>query len=458
MYAPQILIVDLGADQCLNGNCGHLGGFIGKAFPLGSVRVCETTGIFDSTRGEPDLVVFRAPANEPLAQIVASLREKWKTASAVAVLCRWSQTAGQLFESLLHGLDDFFCCPVRDIEMISRVRRLLPKGASNSPGPARLRLDTLIGESEPFVTAVEKVVRVAKSDATVLISGETGTGKELFARAIHYNGARRSNPFVPVNCGALPDHLFENELFGHARGAYTDASQPEGGLLAEADGGTLFLDEVDTLTPSAQTKVLRFLQDREYKPLGSTKTLTANVRVIAATNAELREGVKGRVFREDLFHRLNILTLDVPPLRNRGTDIPLLANHFLSRYGAQYGRSKLAFSGAVLYKLMNYSWPGNVRELESLMHRAVVLAPVDVLLPQDIELPAEKKLEERESGSLQAAKTRAIDEFERSYLSTLLARNNGNVSRAALVAGKDRRGLQRMIRKHGLDLSLFRAG
>ncbi len=456
MGPPQILIVNLDADPCVTGNCAYLPVLLEKAFPQSSVRTCETAQFLNAMDNEPDLVVFRTPAAPPLAQIVQSLRDKWKAASAVAVLCRWQQTTGELFESLLHGLDDFLCCPVRNIELISRVRRLLPCEDPKGRATHRLRLDTLIGESESFLAAVEKVPRIAKSDATVLISGETGTGKELFARAIHYNGARRSNPFVPLNCGALPDHLFENELFGHTRGAYTDASKAENGLLAEAEGGSLFLDEVDTLTASAQAKVLRFLQDREYKPLGSAKTLTANVRVIGATNTDLRERVNTHLFREDLFHRLNILALHVPPLRSRGEDIPLLANHFLARYGAQYGRCKLAFSRALIGRLMNYSWPGNVRELESLVHRAVVLAPVDVLQPQNIELPIRNQSDEGETGSLQAAKAQVIQEFERSYLSNLLVASSGNVSRAARAAGTDRRVLQRLIRKHALDPSSFR--
>jgi len=456
MCPPQILIVNLDAGPCLTGNCAHLPVLLEKAFPVSTVRMCETAQFLNAMGSEPDLVVFRTSAAPPLTQIVQSLRDKWKAASAVAVLCRWPQTDGELLESLLHGLDDFLCCPVRNIEMVSRVRRLLPSKASKEGATDRLRLDTLIGESESFLAAVAKVPRIAKSDATVLISGETGTGKELFARAIHYNGARGSNPFVPLNCGALPDHLFENELFGHSRGAYTDASQAENGLLAEAEGGSLFLDEVDTLTASAQAKVLRFLQDREYRPLGSTKSLTANVRVIGATNTDLRERVNAHLFREDLFHRLNILALHVPPLRSRGEDIPLLAKHFLVRYGAQYGRSKLAFSRAVIGRLMNYSWPGNVRELESLVHRAVVLAPVDILQPQNIELPVRNQSDDAETDSLQAAKTQAIQEFERSYLSNVLAASSGNVSRAARAAGTDRRALQRMIRKHAIDPSSFR--
>src|SRR5262245_696392 len=215
MCSRQIHIADLDASPCLTGNCHELPVILQKAFPLSTIRVCHTPRFLETAESEPDLVLLRTPAAPPLADIVQSLRGKWKAASAVAVLCHCTHTAGELLNSLLHGLDDFLCCPVRDIETISRVRRLLPSAGPISASE-RLRLDTLIGNSESFLAAVQKVPRIAKSDATVLISGETGTGKELFARAIHYNGVRRNNAFVPLNCGAIPDHLFENELFGHA--------------------------------------------------------------------------------------------------------------------------------------------------------------------------------------------------------------------------------------------------
>jgi DNA-binding NtrC family response regulator len=449
--------MDLAAEPCVCGNCNLLRALLEEAFPNATIRDAKTSWIPDTSGREPDLVLLRTSLHLPLTQIVRSLRDTWRVASAVAVLCHWSHTTAELLESLDEGLDDFFCCPIRDIELIPRVRRLLPSPAKAAGVQNSLKLDSLIGESNSFLSAVAKIARVANSDATVLITGETGTGKELFARAIHYNGARRNNPFVPLNCGALPEHLFENELFGHVRGAYTDALQSENGLLTEAEGGTLFLDEVDTLTPSAQSKLLRFLQNCEYRPLGSSKSLAANVRTIAATNTDLRERVRMRQFREDLFHRLNILTLNVPTLRSRGPDIPVLAKHFLKRYGAQYGRGKMMFSRPALCKLLSYSWPGNVRELESMVHRAVVIASGDVLLPGDLELPVDRELQEIETGPLQAAKSRAIEEFERSYLSNLLSVSNGNISEAARAAGKDRRALQRMIRKHGLARVAFRS-
>jgi DNA-binding NtrC family response regulator len=313
-------------------------------------------------------------------------------------------------------------------------------------------LDLLVGESEAFARAISRIPRVANSSATVLIGGETGVGKELFARAIHYSGERKSRPFLPVNCSALPDQLFENEFFGHAKGAYTDAGNDVRGLVAEAEGGTIFLDEVDALSPSAQAKLLRFLQDREYRPLGSAKILTADIRVIAASNADLQALVAQKVFRGDLFHRLNVLSLQVPPLRERLDDIPLLAAHFLMRFAAQYQRGPFKLSRSALRKLLAYPWPGNVRELEGLLHRAVVFGENDVLDAEDIELPARfMAAPETACGS----KDHAMVEFERSYLRGLLVEHHGNLSQAAKASGKDRRTLQRLLRKHSIERVSF---
>ena len=297
---------------------------------------------------------------------------------------------------------------------------------------------------------------LAQSDATVLICGETGTGKELFARAIHYHSPRRNKPFIPVNCAALPDHLFENELFGHVKGAFTDATSSEKGLIAEAEGGTLILDEVDTLSPAAQAKLLRFLQSGEYRPLGSSRSVTASVRIIAATNTDLFDRVKAKLFREDLYFRLNALSVIIPPLRERMEDIVHLSNHFLTQYAKERNTERRGISSDALRKLMAYEWPGNVRELEGLILRALVLTTSATLQPEDMNLPQQSPTSTQENTLLRQAKTNMIQNFELSYLTNLLAAHHGNITHAAMAAGKQRSTLQRLLRKYSLNPKSFR--
>ena len=319
----------------------------------------------------------------------------------------------------------------------------------------RLHLESLIGSSQPFQRVLEKIPFFAESNATVLITGDTGTGKELFARAIHYHSPRRAKPFIPVNCGALPDHLFENELFGHAKGAFTDASSAEEGLLAEAQGGTLLLDEIDALSLYAQVKLLRFLQNREYRPLGSARSRIVDVRIIAATNTDLRTRVATGAFRDDMYHRLNVLRLVLPSLAERSEDIPLLADDFVARYAREHGRPPMRLGPGALRKLLAYRWPGNVRELEAVVQRAVVLASSPVLEAADIDLP-DLVGAEPPPATFREAKTHVIVAFERTFLANLLAQHHGNISQAARAAGKERRAFQRLMRKHGLASCAFR--
>ncbi len=316
---------------------------------------------------------------------------------------------------------------------------------------------SLVGESESFLRELEKVPLWAQSDATILISGETGTGKELFARAIHHESPRKAKAFIPINCGALPDTLLENELFGHIKGAYTDASSAEAGVITEAEGGTLFLDEIDTLPPSAQIKLLRFLQDQEYRPLGSSKSKTAHIRITAATNTDLEKRVAEGVFREDLYYRLNTLAITIPPLRERIGDIPLLAHHFIAKYEKQYGRAKqIQLSAFAFQKLLTYSWPGNVRQLEATLQRAVILCASNLLQPEDIHLSNHNHENQqiiytaRAAGHLREAKANLMAQFEQTYLNNLLTKHLGNVTHAAVEAGIKRQALQRLLKKYGL--------
>jgi DNA-binding NtrC family response regulator len=372
----------------------------------------------------------------------------------------------RVYHTLLTSLDDFVSCPVTEIDLLPRLQRLLHGKNGTDPAaprpPARppVHFEFLIGASRRFRQVLEKIPLLAQPDAPVLILGETGTGKELVARAIHTHSARQRKPFVPVNCGALPEHLFENELFGHTKGAFTDASSAEKGLVAEAEGGTLFLDEIDALSPASQIKLLRFLQFREYRPLGSAKNRIADVRIIAATNADLWQYLQAKSFREDLYHRLNVLSLAVPPLRERPEDIPLLAMHFLTVYGKQHGRGPLRFSPRALRKLLAYAWPGNVRELEGVIQRAVILAPAPTLQPEDIDLPCMQDdlpcmQNGRTQGAFYVAKAQAIEQFEHTYLVELMVEHQGNISQAAKAAGKDRRTLQRLLHKYDLKRHPF---
>ena len=318
----------------------------------------------------------------------------------------------------------------------------------------------LLGESPAFLEEARKLPAVATCEAGVLILGETGTGKELFARTIHYLSPRRDQPFVPVNCGALPVELVENELFGHERSAFTGAASAEPGLIAEAEGGTLFLDEVDSLPPIAQVKLLRFLESKEYRRLGSSRLRHADLRILAATNLDLERAVGAGCFRRDLYYRLNVVQLQLPPLRERAGDVPLLARHFLRRYASELARQLTDFTPEALLRLTLYPWPGNVRELENTVHRAVILTAGEdgFVGAGDLALLDDGAARKAAQESFRAAKVRAVAEFERRYLEDLLASCRGNVSRAARTARKDRSSFWSLVKKHGIDVSRFRDG
>ncbi len=327
---------------------------------------------------------------------------------------------------------------------------------------ARVTTSHLIGASPAFLDAVRLVRHIADTDAPVLIEGETGTGKEVAARAIHYSGARQDRPFVPVNCGALPEQLIENELFGHARGAYTDARGSQLGLVALANGGTLFLDEVEALCPRGQVALLRFLQDLSYRPLGGHREEHANVRIIAATNVSLWELVQAKQFRPDLYYRLQILLLRMPALRERVGDPAVLAHHFVATFNAQYGWKGRELSRDSLARLERYDWPGNVRELENVIHRALLLTadPTVVVPDQWLAPPASAPAAAHLAGhyfelGLVAAKAHVLDDFERLYLARALASTQGNVSEAARRSGKERRAFGKLLKKHSIDRREF---
>ena len=323
-------------------------------------------------------------------------------------------------------------------------------------------LANLIGNAPIFLKAIEPLPAMAKSDATALINGETGTGKELVARAIHYLSPRAGFPFVPVNCGSLPDSLLEDTLFGHERGAFTDAHAQRRGLIADAEKGTLFLDEVEALSPKAQVVLLRFLQEKSFRAVGSSREQQANVRVVAATNAPLDEMVNEGSFRNDLYYRLCVFAIDLPTLRDRKDDIILLTRHFLEKH-APAGRQALQLAPAACKALFDYDWPGNVRELENAIIRGIHLSTTNLIEVEDLNIPSERGgLEEipvtvitSELRSFKITKQRMIESFEREYLSRLMLRHNGNVSHAAVAAGKERRDLGKLLKKYQIDPKQF---
>jgi DNA-binding NtrC family response regulator len=456
MEPVHVAILELDSKICQENHGEQLTMLLRNTAPSSTITI-QSFHHLSEMRSPPALILVRPACAESLSELVPCLRKRWRWATIIGLFCTGKDTPAGVSRALPIDLDDFLCCPFRDLDVFLRMQQLLQgNGETNTTPQAEevhpwLPLEGIVGESKPFLQVVAHTMRVAPSDATILLTGETGTGKELVARAVHYGSPRRDKPFVPVNCGALPDHLVENELFGHTKGAYTDASTSEKGLVAEAEEGTLFLDEVDTLSASAQVKLLRFLQDRAYRPMGSARSLTANVRIIAATNADLWQQVQARRFREDLYYRLHVLAFHLPPLRERPDDIPRLAAHFLRRYGTQYGRGAFQLSVDTLHKLAAYPWPGNVRELEAVIQRTVLLAAAPRLQPQDIELPPPYQEDPAtRPASFREAKAHAIEQFERTYLSTLLSAHQGNISQAAKHAGKERRAFTRLLEKYAL--------
>lgn len=353
------------------------------------------------------------------------------------------------------GFDDLLIPPLKRGDLAARLRELGPGDLSSDTLTRdlaqKMGLSRLIGRDPGFLKQIEKIPVVAKCDAGVLISGESGSGKELVARAIHHLSRRANKPFIAAGCGTLPVDIVENELFGHVRGAYTGADTDQDGLIQEAQGGTLFLDEIDCLPHRAQVKLVRFIQEKEYKQLGSGKLCRADVRLIAASNADLEQQIQNGRFRQDLYYRLNVIPLLLPPLRRRKQDISLLARHFLQKYAFEHRKGFRDLSPEALQKINAYHWPGNVRELENIIQRAVILSKTVTLRDTDIDLPdpapaAGKVL------SFQEAKSR----FIRTYIADLLQNHHGNITRAAQSAHKDRRAFWELMRRYGVSADEFR--
>jgi two-component system response regulator GlrR len=318
----------------------------------------------------------------------------------------------------------------------------------------RYRFDNIIATSDAMHQVLRQVTQIAVTDSTVCVYGESGTGKELIAKAIHIASRRALGPFVALNCGAIPEGLLENELFGHSKGAYTGADRPKKGFLQQAEGGTLFLDEIGELPASLQVKFLRVLEEREFYALGSTQPTKVNIRLVAATNQDLGKLVAKGKFREDLYYRLHVLPIFLPPLRERPGDITPLAEHFLQRFTHDLNKDVRGFTPEALQRLMLYDWPGNVRELANVVERATVLSSTTLITP-DMLLLGKTELQSPNQTELSTLRE-AREKFERKYLIQVLTTMKGNVSRAAELAGKDRAEFYRLLRKHALLPSSFK--
>jgi two-component system response regulator GlrR len=316
-------------------------------------------------------------------------------------------------------------------------------------------LGQIVGKSRSICDIQKKIMRVSPFDANVLIAGESGTGKELVARSIHYLGPRAGKPFISVNCGAIPETLFENELFGHIKGAFTDAAYDQIGLVKAADGGTLFLDEISTIDSSTQVKLLRLLERREYKPLGGSKALRADIRVIAATNESLMDLVNDGAFREDLYYRLNVVFFHIPPLRERKEDIPLLVQHFVKKYARKFKRPDVHVLAKSMKTFVAYPWRGNIRELENMIQNLIIMSKSSNLEIKNIPLPERDPASGLET--FKVAKEKTIRNFEKKYLVQLLKEYKGDVAKAAVRSGKGRTALWNLIKKHNLQPKQFRS-
>ena len=361
----------------------------------------------------------------------------------------------QLVRMAAASADDFLVWPVHPEVIHQRLMRLV--------GPERSAFEQLseeligemglrqaVGNAPPFRAALERVARFGRNAAPVLLTGETGTGKELFARLLHVMSPRRRGPFIPVECGAVPEHLFENEFFGHAKGAFTDAHSEQKGCAGLAHGGTLFLDEIDCLSQAAQGKLLRLLQEKKFRPLGAEQFRDADVRVIAASNRDIAKLVEANAFRQDLFFRLDVLRIRLPALRERPEDIALLARHFVEVSCEANGVKRKVLTPAAVRKLESHNWPGNIRELYNTMQRAVLMTSGAEIASTHIEMRPDAVEQREDCESFQSAKSAAIERFERGFVQKLLERHGGNVSRAAREAQKDRRAFGRLAKKYGL--------
>ena len=404
--------------------------------------VAEATQVLDQSPVDLVITDLKMPKASGL-DLVRHVRENLKD-TEVMLITGYASIEGAV-QAVKSGAEEYLSKPFTDDELLSAVQRVLEKLRLRRAGQKALPAlpagrHGFLGESEALAKVWQAIAKAASTVATVLISGESGTGKELVARAIHYNSPRSAAPFVAVNCGGIPEGLLESELFGHVRGAFTGATESRAGFFQTADGGTIFLDEVSDTSLAMQAKLLRVLQEKEVCMVGARRAQKVDVRVLAATNKDLFGLVKKGVFREDLYFRLNVINISLPPLRERGNDILLLARHFAARFAEEAGKPAPQFSENALQVLMRYDWPGNVRELENVIQRLVVMTD-----GPHIEIPDLPPLM-RFSAPRANGLNRTLAEVEADYIRNVLAGVGGNKTRAAEILGIDRKTLREKLK------------
>lgn len=373
-------------------------------------------------------------------------------------------------QAIKQGAYDFVSKPFDQDEIIFKIQKALErslllkenKRLQKEQGGSVTRLS---GESPAMQAVFEKITLVARSDVTVLITGESGTGKDLTAQSIHALSKRSHEAYVPVNCPTIPEHILESELFGYRKGAFTNAVKDKKGLFQEADKGTLFLDEIGDINPVIQTKLLRVLQEREIKPLGDTKSIRIDVRIIASTNRDLPKKIQDGEFREDFFYRLNVYTIELPPLRERISDIPIIAGHLVAKHCRQLNKPLKKLSDQVMESLMKQSWPGNVRQLENTLIQGILHSGTDTITSADLDL------DQRDTGALsqnaqtnemlhslpyKKAKEAVLHQFNHTYIGAMLSLTQGNITQAAKRCNLDRQALQQIMKRFNINADKFR--
>jgi len=402
-----------------------------------AIRILEATPV--------DLVItdLKMPGVSGL-DLIRHIRENYKN-TEVMMITGYASIEGAV-EAVKTGAEEYLAKPFTEEELFSAVRRTIKKlhirkARKIGSGKKLPQSYGLIGESETIQEVFRTIAKTAATSATVLITGESGTGKELVARAIHYSSQRASAPFVPVNCGGIPEGLLESELFGFVKGAFTGATESRSGFFQTADGGTIFFDEISETSLSMQVKLLRTFEDKEVCMVGSRSPRRVDVRILAATNKDLLNLVNKGIFREDLYYRLNVITIDIPPLRERGKDILLLVNHFVKKFAREFDKPTQRFSDNALQVLKNYYWPGNIRELQNVIQRLVVMAEGDIIDVPD--LPSLMRFSALHGTGL----NRTLTEVEAEHIQNVLSTVNGNKTKAAEILGIDRKTLREKLKK-----------